>query len=178
VHRDGNGVSQVRGHRPGQRRSTRCKAVVAELRTQPLAVAPGAVEAASAHVALLLPRLRLVHAQRADCARRIEFLLNQVDATQDGDGERTEHRDVQILRSLPGVGRVVAATMLAEASQPLAERDYHAMRALAGVAPITRQSGKRTQVSMRHACNGRLRNALYHWARVSTQHDAVSRKAA
>jgi hypothetical protein len=65
--------------------------------------------------------------------------------------------------------------MLAEASQPLAERDYHSLRSLAGVAPVTRQSGKRRTVIMRHGCNGRLRNALYNWARVATQHDELSR---
>jgi hypothetical protein len=40
---------------------------------------------------------------------------------------------------------------------------------------VTRQSGKRRQVIMRHACNQRLRNALYHWARVSLQNDDRSR---
>jgi transposase len=65
----------------------------------------------------------------------------------------------------------VAATMLAEASQPLKDRNYHALRAHTGVAPVTRQSGKSARVSMRYACNQRLRNAGYHWARVSTQQD-------
>ncbi len=144
--------------------------VLAELKTEPLTVAPGTVEAATAHIRLLLPRLSLAREQRSDCARAIEAMLDQLS-----EGQRREHRDVQVLRSLPGIGKVVAATMLAEASQPLAERDYHALRALAGAAPITRQSGKRRTVIMRHGCNGRLRNALYHWARVSSQVDPSSR---
>jgi len=61
--------------------------------------------------------------------------------------------------------------MLAEASQPLAERNYHALWAHGGIAPVTKQSGKRAHVMMRHGCDGRLRNAFYHWARVSTQVD-------
>lgn len=65
--------------------------------------------------------------------------------------------------------------MLVEAAQPLANRDYHALRAYGGVAPVTRQSGKRRQVLMRYACNQRLRNALYHWGRVSLQNDDRSR---
>ncbi|WP_373562082.1 transposase, partial [Sphingobium sp. IP1] len=40
-----------------------------------------------------------------------------------------------ILRSLPGVGRIVLATLLAEASDALQRRDYHALRCLSGVAP-------------------------------------------
>lgn len=70
---------------------------------------------------------------------------------------------------------MVAATLLAEASQPLGERDYQALRAHAGVAPITHRSGKKRSVVMRQGCNGRLRNALYHWARVAAQYDAASK---
>ena len=91
-------------------------------------------------------------------------------------GQSGEHRDVTILRSLPGVGRVISATMLAEASQPLAERDYHALRSYGGTAPVTRQSGKSRSVCMRHSSNGRLRNAIYHWSRVSTQCDPRSKQ--
>ena len=150
--------------------------VVAELRTPALQVAPGAVEAACAHVALLLPRLRLVHEQRLLCARGIDGLLDQHGVVDTTEGESCEHRDVQILQSLPGIGRVVAATMLAEASRAIAERDYHALRAHAGIAPVTKQSGKRARVVMRHGCNLRLRNACYHWARVSAQCDPKSRE--
>ena len=42
---------------------------------------------------------------------------------------------------------------------------------------MARQSGKRKQVVMRHACNGRLREAVYHWARVSVVHDERSAAA-
>ncbi|MEO8370727.1 MAG: transposase [Candidatus Solibacter sp.] len=59
--------------------------------------------------------------------------------------------------------------MLAEASQPLRERDYQALRNYAGVAPVTRRSSKRTVIVMRHACKPRLRDALYHWSRTSMQ---------
>jgi hypothetical protein len=44
-----------------------------------------------------------------------------------------------------------------------------------GVAPVTRQSGKQRNVARRYACNKRLQNALYHWARVASQHDPISR---
>jgi transposase len=81
---------------------------------------------------------------------------------------------VAILRSLPGIGRINLATLLAEAYQPLQRRDYHALRALCGAAPVTRRSGKSCIVLRRLACNKRLANALYHWARVATQRDPVS----
>ena len=146
--------------------------VHAAVQVPPLRVAPGTIAAACAHIAVLLPRLRLVHDQRQrTVGTRIDRVLAEL-ATEAGAGE---HRDVTILRSLPGVGRLVAATVLTEASRPLAERDYQTLRAQAGAAPVTRQSGKKAAVVMRWACNGRLRNAIYHWARVSVQVDARCR---
>ena len=67
--------------------------------------------------------------------------------------------------------------MLSEASQAIAERDYHGLRCYTGAAPVTRQSGKKKVVLMRHGCNERLRNALYHWSRVSVVCDPKSKIA-
>ena len=80
-------------------------------------------------------------------------------------GENREHHDVTILLSLPGVGVRIGAMMLAEAAASLRARDYHAIRLLAGVAPVTKASGKSRVVVMRYACNTRLKTACYHWAR-------------
>jgi transposase len=71
---------------------------------------------------------------------------------------------------------MVAATMLTEATGPLADRDYGTLRAQAGIAPVTKRSGKRALfVHMRYACKRRLREALYHWSRTSIQHDGAAR---
>jgi transposase len=77
---------------------------------------------------------------------------------------------------LPGVGRIVLATLLGEASEPLRRRDYQALRTLSGVAPVTKRSGKQKIVLRRQACHRRLRDAVYHWARVAIQHDELSRR--
>jgi transposase len=137
--------------------------------------APGVVDAVAAHYQLLLPRLELIAHQRRQCARELERLLDAVEAQEPAPGDQREHQDVTILRSMPGVGVRVAARMLAEASQPLVERAYHTLRAVMGIAPVTKQSGRSRTVSMRYACNGRLRDAAYHWARVGVQRDAKSR---
>ncbi|WP_164923937.1 transposase [Sinorhizobium fredii] len=81
---------------------------------------------------------------------------------------------MEILASLPGVGRVVLATLLAEAFDALQRRDYAALRSLTGVAPVTKRSGKSCIVVRRQACHDRLANAMYHWARVAVQHDLTS----
>jgi transposase len=142
-----------------------------QLQTPPLPVAPGIAEAASEACLLLILRLHLLAQQIKHVAKCLKSIL--ADLAE--DTHRKQHRDVQVLSSLPGVGRIIAATMLVEAAQPLVNRDYHALRAYGGIAPVTRQSGKRRQVIMRYACNQRLWNALYHWARVSLQKDDRSR---
>lgn len=161
----------LRAHRV---RRLRAAEVLEQLCAPGFALAPGTVEAASEHALLLVPHLRLLAKQRAELGKRIETVLEELAGEVLVEGEKPQHRDVTILCSLPGAGRVVAATMLAEAAQALAERDYHALRAYSGVAPLTRQSGKHRSVQMRYSCNARMRNATYHWARVSMQQDAVS----
>jgi transposase len=137
--------------------------------------APGAVDAVAAHLGMVLPRVELIAAQRREAARHLERLLGALDQEGPVVGDQREHSDIAIVRSMPGVGTRVAARMLAEASQPLVDRAYHVVRASMGVAPVTKQSGKRRTVSMRYACNARLRNAAYHWARSGAQHDPASR---
>ncbi|MYG24011.1 MAG: IS110 family transposase [Gemmatimonadetes bacterium] len=80
-----------------------------------------------------------------------------------------------VLSSLPGVGQTVLATLLAEAPQALARRDYKALRCMCGVAPVTRRSGKDKLVVRRMAAHARLRDAVYHWARVAVQRDPASK---
>jgi hypothetical protein len=149
--------------------------VVAVLREPVPYTAPGVVEAVTAHIQMILPRLQLVARQRRHAERELARVLDTLAAQPLADGDQREHADVTIVRSMPGIGTRIAARMLAEASQPLAERAYYILRGLLGVAPITRQSGKRKQVLMRRGCNARLRQAAYHWARVATQRDDASR---
>jgi transposase len=146
------------------------------LRQTPLVVAPGTAEAASAHIDTVAARIRLVNQQIKQAHRKLDELCAQLEApTESAPGQICEQRDVTILRSSPGIGRIVLATLLAEASEPLQRRDYHALRTLSGQAPVTRRSGKQCFVIRRRACNKRLENALYHWARVAMQHDPISR---
>jgi transposase len=151
--------------------------VLHALRQPRLRVAAGVPEAVAVRIAALVPQLRLLREQRSGVERRIDGLLQQMATAETTDPEPREHRDVEILQSLPGVGRMVTATMLAEASGPLAARDYATLRAYTGVAPVTKRSGTRVfVVQMRYACHLRLRNAVYHWARVSLSGDTAARR--
>jgi transposase len=150
------------------------------LKAEPIKTAPGTVEAASAHVRLLVKRLTLVGQQVRETEKRLDQLLDGLaqPAQADADapeGQAREQRDVTILRSLPGIARVVCATLLAEAWEPLQQRNYHALRCLCGVAPVTRSSGKTKLVLRRRAANPRLADAVFHWARVAAQRDPICR---
>jgi len=145
------------------------------LRKPSVRVADGTTEAASGHIATLIARIRLVNRQLAEAHRRLDALTARLIPTEDAEpGQRKQH-DVEILASLPGVGRIVLATLLAEAFDALQRRDYAALRSLTGVAPVTKRSGKSCIVVRRQACHDRLANAMYHWARVAVQHDPRSR---
>jgi transposase len=149
--------------------------VTAALQAPPLPLAPGTERAATAHIALLIPRIRLVQAQQRATAREVDQVLQSL-AERPLDERDGQFSDVEILLSLPGVGRTVAATMLTAATRPIKARDYHALRALSGVAPITVASGKSRQVRMRRACDRELRDAMYHFGRVAVQVDTAARR--
>lgn len=149
--------------------------VIDILRKTPLTVAPGTATAAQAHIASLAPRIRLINAQIAKAHRQLDELTAKIDASGDTEPGQTKQRDVEILSSLPGIGRINLATLFAEGCDALKRRDYAALRSLAGVAPVTKRSGKSCVVVRRHACHPRLANAVYHWARTATQHDHISR---
>jgi len=162
----------LRDHRIRRLTATDVQAV---LQHPAVFTAPGVVDAVAAHLEILLPRVELVATQRRAAERQLERLLDTLEQELPSVGDQREHSDVAIVRSMPGVGTRVAARMLAEASQALVDRAYHGMRASMGIAPVTKQSGKRRRVSMRYACNLRLRNAAYHWARIGAQKDPASR---
>lgn len=124
--------------------------LVAALRT-PLLLGPSA-SAARFRIGTLLPLLRVIDSGRKAARRRLRQLLQLAGRT------------AQIIDSHKGIDLVITATLLAEAPHAIATADLHALRTLAGVAPVTRRSGKSCFVVMRRSCNPRLRNAVRNWA--------------
>lgn len=153
--------------------------ILARLREKAPWTTPGTQAGVRARIELLLPRLRVALEQSRAAEKHVGALMEELGTEPPAEGEKREHRDIQILQSLPGGGKVVIATMLAEASQPLAERDYQTLRTQAGIAPVTKGSGKRSgrhaTVHMRYACNERLRNAFYYWAQAAKDHDELAK---
>ena len=81
-------------------------------------------------------------------------------------------RDVDVIRSIPGVGRTLTV-LFSEAAIAIEQRDHQARRTLSRVAPVTRRSGKKTVVRQRRAVNNLMQNALFHWAKIACMHDAT-----
>ena len=125
---------------------------------------------------MLVPRLRLALEQKTACEKRLAQLLDELGTSETDGGEIREPHDAAIMLSFPGLGAINVAVLLAEAWQAIVARDDHALRAYSGQAPVTRESGKRLHVVfMPQACNDRLRDAMYPWARVASQTDAYSK---
>lgn len=157
-------------------RSNRIRAIDAatvlqRLRQSPLIVASGVTEAATAHIRLIIEQLRVVNSQIKRGEQQLDALFRELVGDDEPDADKRGPHDVEILRSLPGVGRVVLAVLLAEGSRVLRDRDYQQLRRLSGVAPVTVRSGRSWRVSMRRACHHRLREALYHMGRTAIQKD-------
>jgi transposase len=149
--------------------------VVATLKEPAITVADGVAAAACAHMRSLVARLRLVNRELQDSEHKLDELCSAVGEVDAASGQGLQHRDVVILKSMPGIGRINLGVLLSEGSGLLKSRDYQGLRTLCGAAPVTRRSGKSHIVIMRYAAHARLRNAVYHWARVAAQHDTKCR---
>ncbi|MGL5009031.1 MAG: IS110 family transposase [Paracoccaceae bacterium] len=95
--------------------------------------------------------LELINAQIATLEARVETRIAENPDLA---------RKARLLRSIPGLGPVACATLLAEMPE-LGTLDPKAPAALAGLAPFARDSGKTTGKRFIHGGRGTVRNALY-----------------
>ena len=152
--------------------------VLRMLREQAVTVAPGTTEAAVAHLEVVFAQLAVIGQQLAKAHGELDRLsasLSRPATSPEEEPQTHAQRDVAILNSLPGVGRIVLATLPAEAHDPLRRRDDQARRCLSGVAPVTKRSGKSLIVIRCLAGHNRLQDAVDHGAAVAVQRNPVSK---
>jgi transposase len=96
----------------------------------------------------------------------IDTLQTQISLLETQLGEHFEaHPDAKIIRSLPGLGMILGARVLAEfGDDPNRYEDAKCRKNYAGTSPITKASGKHRVVLARFARNKRLADACYQWA--------------
>jgi transposase len=133
----------------GRRRNLQARVVtVHDALAAPQLAAPAPVEAAYREVVGALVAV-------LGCLNQQVAALEQQLATR-----FAAHPDAAIVRSLPGLGVVLGARVLAEfGDYPHRYATAKGRKAFAGTAPVTRSSGLRTVVVARAACNQRLVDA-------------------
>ena len=113
-----------------------------------IAIGPLEMQAKGALAGALARVLSRLVEELGQITRRLERC---VESTEDG----------RILMSFPRAGRVCAAQILAELGSVRERFDTpQRLAAVAGVTPVTKQSGKCRFVAFRWACNHRLRAAV------------------
>ena len=147
--------------------------VLEVLRSLEINLQESTVSSRVAHIRTIVERMKVVDRQLGETEGLIDNTINVIASRQDAQGGKP--CDIEILRSVPGVGVIVLGTLLGEAWELLSRRDYGSLRCFAGAAPVTKQSGKSRYVIRRRAASRRLAGAVYHLARVAVLHDPVSR---
>lgn len=123
----------------------------------------------------ILRRTRLHQPARVEAAmgcQTLALLASLEAACQSCDdlAEATEtlfqqHPDAQIITSFPGLGTLTGARVLAEIGDDRSRfATARSLKAYAGSAPVTRESGKTRHVSHRRIKNSRLAATGRHWA--------------
>lgn len=99
--------------------------------------------------------IREMASEALDARNRIAKLDKRLEALLDC------HPDAALIRSLPGMGAVLAAEFLAEVGDIRRFRSASALAAAAGVAPVLRQSGKSRRLQRPAYANGALKRVFY-----------------
>ena len=81
------------------------------------------------------------------------------------------HPDAALIRSLPGMGVVLAAELIAEAGNLSRFRSADALASAAGMAPVLRQSGRTRFLRRPNGGNKGLKRVFYQSAFCSLAHD-------
>jgi transposase len=131
------------------------------------------VEADRIHAALRAPRLRQLPMVENAFGRQALALLRLLDAActnaeelaSEASTHFDQHPDAEIITSLPGLGSLTGARVLAEIGDDRSRfANARALKAYAGAAPVTRASGKSLTVMHRRVKNQRLASVGYLWA--------------
>ena len=140
--------------RSGRQRRIKARAseIQAALRSDQLTAPDQVSEAMGQVVAALV-------AVAAELTKQIAGI--EADLTEHFD----EHPAAKVIRSLPGLGMILGARVLAEfGDDPNRYTDAKSRKNYAGTSPITRASGKSRVVLARYARNRHLADACYLWA--------------
>jgi transposase len=126
-------------------------------------------------------RLRTISPSLQNSVERIIAILKEEKKRLDEqirdlmDAQKAWHKQTEILASVPGVGMVTTATLLAELPE-LGKMDRKKIAALVGVAPMNYDSGKRRGYRKTKGGRTTVRSVLYMSTLVATRYNPVIQK--
>jgi transposase len=86
------------------------------------------------------------------------------------------HPDAPMFLSFPGIGPIVAATLISEMGEDRNRfPSVDVLLAETGLAPVTKASGRTRQVRFRYAANRRMRHVIDWWVFVAAREDPWSK---
>ncbi len=138
--------------------------LVARMQPHLLAASHGTTAGKQLMALHLVDQLELLNRQLRDFDTQLAAAVDQ-------------HPDGGLFTSFPGIGSVIAGTMIGEMGDDRARFPAAAaLLAEAGLAPVTRQSGRTRQVRFRYAANKHLRHAIDWWMTVAARDDEWSKQ--
>ena len=149
------------------------KAVLEILRAEKINVNEATTQSCVWHIKTIIERMKVIDRQLEQTREHIKDVIETMDSKLVAEGGGPT--DIEILRSVPGVGDVVLATLIAEAWDLIRCRDLKALRCLGGTAPVTRQSGKTKLVIKRRAVCRSLADAFHVLGGIAVINDPVSK---
>jgi transposase len=139
--------------------------LVDRLRVNNMRASEGTTAAKRSTALAQVEQLELLNRQLKDFDRALAVVLRR-------------HPDHELFLSFPGVGDVVAATLIAEIGEDRSRYPTAAVLASeAGLAPVTRASGRSSHARFRYAANDHLRAAYTWWAYTSIRLSPWARTA-
>ena len=157
--RVGAGRMEAFCRRHGYSGRTSAQLLTERLRTHLLSAGPGTVAGKAFSARLFAEELAMLNTHLRAYNTRLNELLDA-------------HPDTAIFRSFPGLGPVTAGVLIAEIGEDRTRFPAAgALLAEAGLAPVTRASGRTRQVRFRYAANHRVRHAIDWWAFTATRED-------
>ncbi|MFE0028828.1 IS110 family transposase [Amycolatopsis sp. NPDC059021] len=160
------GIARMDGfcRRHGYSGRTEPAVLVDRLRPHLLSASEGTVAGKAFSAQLFADQLRMLNTHLRAYNKRLDELLAQ-------------HPDTKIFTSFPGIGPVIAATLMTEMGEDRTRFPAPgALLAETGLAPVTRASGRTRQVRFRYAANRRMRHLIDWWAFTATREDDWSRQ--
>jgi transposase len=145
-------ASFLKSQRANRDLAAKAAAAKDAFRAPALRARPEIARAKARLVRVVCAQLRALRPELSAYERELERLLKT-------------HPEGELLRSLPGLGVILASRVLAgTGDNPERFRSAAGLCAYAGTAPILLQSGKRAVVKARAACPKEFRDAVQQWA--------------